>query len=101
MRKYNEILFTRGEQAPNCKDLDLPELEIGCDKLFYQMIIRSDGKISLCCGDAYGTYTMGDCLYDKLEVIWQNEKYDNLRKKMIQYGRQGIGGICRNCDVIN
>lgn len=68
LRKYNEILFTRGEQAPNCKDLDLPELEIGCDKLFYQMIIRSDG---------------------------------NLRKKMIQYGRQGIGGICRNCDVIN
>lgn len=100
LRKYNEILSTRGGQAPNCKDLDLPELQIGCNKLFYQMVIRPDGKVSLCCNDAYGTHTMGDCHSDKLEVIWQNKKYNNLRKTMMQYGRQGIGGICKNCDVI-
>lgn len=100
LRKYTEVLSTRGGQAPNYREKDLPKLQIGCTKVFYQMVIRPDGKVSLCCNDVYGTYNMGDCNSDRLEVIWQNEKYNKIRATMMKYGRQGIGAICKNCDVI-
>ena len=98
LRKYNEVLSTRGGQSPN--NQAQKELNIGCTKPFYQLIIRPDGKVSLCCNDAYGKYTMGDASTERLEDIWQGDKYHDLRQKFLQGGRQAVQGICRYCDTI-
>lgn len=97
LRKINEILYTRGGQAPNNQKkqtLDMP-----CLLPFEQLIIRPDGKVSLCCNDALGTYTMGDCNTESLMDIWHGKAFTGMRNRLMQ-GRQGIR-LCEYCDTVS
>ena len=55
LRKPNEILTSRGGNAPNRKQI--PDYSKDrCILPFRQMIVRPDGKVSLCCNDAIGNH---------------------------------------------
>ena len=96
VRKEHEVLSNRGNQAPNKKEK--PKVQkIKCLLPFVQMVIRPDGKVSLCCNDVYGNYTMGDCNKNKLTEIWWSNRYKKVRKRIREQGRRGIK-ICRYCD---
>jgi MoaA/NifB/PqqE/SkfB family radical SAM enzyme len=73
----NDIRSNRALQAPN-RHL-LQKHKIPCLYPFIQLVIRSDGGVSLCCNDGQGIYTLGDCNKDKLYDIWYNKAYENLR----------------------
>ena len=60
------------------------------------MVIRPDGKISLCCNDALGQMTMGDLTQEKLIDIWRGEKYVELRNDLLK-SRKNVK-LCYNCD---
>lgn len=95
LRKPQEILTSRGGTAPNRKELT----EYGEDRCilpFKQMIIRPDGKVSLCCNDAVGKYTLGDAQSEKLLDIWYNVKFTTVRESLYR-GRKEWGN-CRFCD---
>ena len=49
MRKQNEVLFSRGGNAPNKKNSTT--LDMSCILPFKQIVIRPDGKLSLCNND--------------------------------------------------
>ena len=49
MRKQNEVLFSRGGNAPNTKNSTT--LDMSCILPFKQIVIRPDGKLSLCNND--------------------------------------------------
>lgn len=94
LRKENEVLFSRGGNAPNKHNTK--SLKMSCILPFVQMIIRPDGKISLCSNDAYGQVTLGNANNQTLKEIWFGEEYVKLRA-LLSKGRKNID-LCRFCD---
>jgi radical SAM protein with 4Fe4S-binding SPASM domain len=64
---------------------------------FYNLPIKPDGKISLCCNDALGKMTMGDLSKEGVLDIWLGSKYQQIRKAMLK-GRKFIS-LCSSCDA--
>lgn len=96
LRKPQEILTSRGGTAPNRKEL----VEYGKDRCvlpFKQMIVRPDGKISLCCNDAIGKYTLGDLNKEKILDVWYGPRFQMVRKCL--YGGRDNWGTCKYCDT--
>ena len=96
IRKPNEILTSRGGDAPNRKEL----MSYGNDRCalpFEQLIIRPDGKISLCCNDPLGKVTLGDLNHETLTEVWYGDKYNSVRQALIK-GR-GELAHCKYCDT--
>lgn len=70
-----------------------------CPLNFYQLNVRPDGKVSMCCNDAYGEITLGDLSCSSIEEVWNSYDYKNIRTLSLK-GREYIK-ICSNCDTIN
>ncbi|WP_242832962.1 radical SAM/SPASM domain-containing protein [Butyrivibrio sp. LC3010] len=97
LRKTEEIMTSRGGDAPNVKNIEKYP-NASCILPFTQMVVRPDGKVSLCCNDALGKMTMGDLNTDSLENIWNGEKFEQIRKKILD-GRKNIER-CKYCDTL-
>lgn len=98
LRKPNEILTSRGGNAPNRREL----IEYGQDKCvlpYKQMIIRPDGKVSLCCNDAIGKFSLGDLNSEKLLDVWYGPRFSMVRKCLYE-GRENWGQ-CKLCDTFS
>lgn len=96
MRKKSEHLSTRAGQAANRSKIET--LKSSCIYPFCQLVIRPDGKVSLCCNDALGRMTMGDINTEKIRDIWHNDRYRNVRNILLK-SRAGLE-LCRSCDFI-
>ena len=91
------IRDTRAGMAKNrnrCYFLKSP-----CVLPFKQVIIRPDGKLSLCCQDSLGKFTMGDLTKETILEIWNNQKYKTIRE-LISNGRDKIS-FCSQCDFFD
>lgn len=96
LRKPDEILTSRGGTSPNRKEL----VQYGKDRCilpYKQMVVRPDGKVSLCCNDAVGKYTLGDVNKESLLDIWYGAKFQMVRKCLYE-GRENWGN-CKFCDT--
>ncbi len=96
-RKKNEVLTSRGGQAPNKQKITKCIQEI-CWMPFRQFVIRPTGEVSLCCNDALGKYTLGDLNTQSIQEIWNSKNIKEIRKHMLKYGRKGLK-LCENCDT--
>jgi hypothetical protein len=93
------IRNTRGSRAPNraaSEGLGAMADEVSCLLPFTNMVIRADGKLSLCCCDALGEFTLGDISRQTLVEAWYGEPYRQVREKIYK-GRRQLK-ICENCD---
>lgn len=95
-RKINEVLSTRGGSSPNAQSKKT--LNAGCILPFKQLVIRPDGKVSLCCADALGQMTLGDLTRESLMEVWNGTAYREIRRKIKKEGRSGLR-LCRECDM--
>lgn len=93
--RKDAIRTTRGGLAGNRSRVYF--LRSSCSYPFTQMNIRPDGKVSLCCNDALGKFTLGDLKEQSLLEIWNGEKFWDIRKRMLK-GRHCIS-MCQQCDV--
>ena len=99
-RLHNEVLTSRGGQAPNKKGKnDKTVIDVVCPHPFRQLIIRPTGEISLCCNDPLGKYTLGDLNTQSIREIWNSEKYSAIRREMFTNGRKNLS-LCRDCDSV-
>lgn len=87
LRKPHEVLSSRGGDAPNKTDI-VTYPEASCILPFKQLIIRPDGKVSLCCNDPLGRNTLGDVSKESLVDVWNNERFKTVRRVL----RDGRGG---------
>lgn len=96
LRKPDEILTSRGGDAPNRKVKKEFTTE-RCVLPFEQMIIRPDGKVSLCCNDPYGKETLGDLNKQTMKEVWYGNEFKTIRKGLMM----GRGNIphCKYCDT--
>ena len=61
------------------------------------MVVRPDGKVSLCCNDPLGRETMGDLNEQSIIDVWFGEKYTKTRE-LITKG-PGYIAKCAKCDT--
>lgn len=98
LRKPHEILSTRGGEAPNRK-IKISYSKDRCILPYKQLIIRPDGKVSLCCNDPLGKITLGDLTKDSILDVWNNEQFQMIRKCL--YEGRGTLKHCEYCDVFH
>jgi radical SAM protein with 4Fe4S-binding SPASM domain len=98
LRQVDQLKTTRGGGAPN-RDNGSAIYTSRCAYPFFQMVIRPDGKISLCCNDALGEVTLGDVSSQPLREAWNSEKRREIQNAMLK-GRDQID-ICSKCDNLN
>lgn len=96
LRKTNEILTTRGGDAPNRYE-KVSYANTTCMLPFRQMVVRPDGKVSLCCNDPLGRYQLGDLNRQNVEDVWFGKEFQEIRE-LIAQGRSTIEKCCY-CDV--
>ena len=98
LRKPDEILSNRGGDAPNRnEEVSYPDAK--CILPFKQLIIRPDGKVSLCCNDPLGKNTLADLTKETIIEAWNNQKFQMVREALHK-GRKEWKH-CGNCDVFN
>lgn len=66
-----------------------------CPWIYYSMTIMSNGDVVPCCHDACGKEVMGNLIEDEMEKIWNGEKFQDFRKRILT--KQRSVGICRLC----
>lgn len=96
LRNINECLSTRAGESPNRSKC--AQIKSICILPFSQIVIRPDGKISFCCNDAYGKYTLGDVSTDNIVDIWNNNTFKAIRNNMLK-GRS-FQRPCSKCDML-
>lgn len=96
MRKPNQVLTSRGGNAPN-RPKETLYADDACALPFQQFIVRPTGQVSLCCNDALGEHTLGDLTKESLVEIWYGEKYRQVRQALAK-GRSNYGN-CKFCDT--
>lgn len=96
VRKIHEVLNTRGGQSPN--NHKKQTLAMSCILPYKQMIIRPDGRISLCCNDPYGKNTLADLNRMTMREAWYSERYEKVRRAL-RKKRAGVR-LCRYCDTL-
>ena len=67
-----------------------------CTLPYKQMIVRPDGKISLCCNDALGKMSLGDLTMQTVVEAWNSPEYRRVRA-LLAGGREKIK-LCEYCD---
>ena len=97
LRKQNELLCNRAGSTDN-REITPRKISSSCMYPFQQMVVRPDGKVSLCCNDSLGQMTLGDLTINSVTDVWNNEKFTQIRGAMA-YGRNNIN-LCANCDTI-
>jgi len=96
LRKVHEVLDTRGGQSPN--NHKRKTIKMSCVLPYKQLVVRPDGKTSLCCNDPYGKNTMADLNKMTLKEAWYSDRYEKVRKSL-RRGRSAVR-LCRYCDTM-
>ena len=101
IRELNEILNNRGGNSPNKPNSHFNHYkyfqDVPCSLPFEKLVIRPDGKVSLCSQDAYGEITLGDTNKSSLVEIWHGKPFEKIRKTLINNGRKRLP-LCEICD---
>ena len=104
IKKYNyfevdkdAIRLSRGGNSPNSGVKYT--LNAACCLPLVQLVIRPDGKVSLCCNDALGEHTMGDISNNTILDVWFSSKYKSYRDAIMK-SRKNIEN-CKYCNYID
>lgn len=98
LRLLDELKANRAGHAPN-RSPRPTRFRSRCAYPFFQMVIRPDGKISLCCNDALGDMTLGDVSRRPLQEAWNSSERRAVQTAMLK-GRDAIP-LCAGCDNLS
>lgn len=87
--------YARYKKLPNGQFKVKNKLLNHCWKLWHSCVITWDGVVVPCCFDKDAKHQLGDLKVVNLNTVWQSEKYNTFRKKILK-GRKQID-ICTNC----
>ena len=94
LRYSNEILSNRANSSPNKKGYKV--INSYCSIPYTDLNIFPDGIVGICCCDTKEVTNLGNVNEDNIIDIFNNDKFMNLRKKMIK-GRS-YNEFCKYCD---
>jgi radical SAM protein with 4Fe4S-binding SPASM domain len=67
-----------------------------CERLFTMTVVNPRGQVVLCCGDLNGDVIMGNVQSERLEQIWNNERFTFYRNALNHEGRRNLP-LCSEC----
>jgi radical SAM protein with 4Fe4S-binding SPASM domain len=70
-----------------------------CDFPFFELAVRANGDVVLCCHDLLGESVMGNVYDADLATIWNAQAYRDLRRAMLNRDAQGVHPVCRKCFI--
>jgi len=86
------------------EDTDIADLSVTqkkprrfCDHPFYDVAVRANGDVIMCCYDISGKHVMGNVLNDELLALYQGEAYIALRRAMLRRDASAVPDVCRRC----
>lgn len=86
-RRYREIGNELKTKSRNHK---------GCRRLYYSLVVNSDGKVSPCCFDKFGRYNFGRLDQNGSFLgIWRGQKFSKFRGTLLRDPQ--AFDICKNC----
>ncbi|HVH79064.1 MAG TPA: SPASM domain-containing protein [Stellaceae bacterium] len=94
-RLLDERNSNRAGNAPNRRRV-VGTYRSRCAYPFFEMVVRPDGKLSLCCNDALGEKTLGDLSVQSVSEAWSDSRRHHVQELMLK-GRDKLD-ICRHCD---
>lgn len=94
----NAFLHLEGNWAGACSNVRVPPTS-PCVRLFNQIMILWDGRVSLCCFDGKGEKTFGDLNLTPLVEVLANPEFVRYRRAHIE-GRRPDLLLCGNCTAI-
>ena len=97
IRYVHEILTNRSGSAPNKRKAK--EHHKVCILPYTDITIFPDGTCGLCCNDALEKTKIGDVSINKLQDIWNSQRYRILRE-IIGEDREGYF-FCKGCDFVD
>lgn len=72
-----------------------------CPQMFYELMIHSDGCVSLCCVDYnLKNYNWGNIMEDTIYNIWRGKQFKEMQQCALNYDNISYG-ICEGCDYPN
>ena len=74
----------------------LRAFEKPCGKPFREMSIDWNGKVPICCIAWGGEYIAGDVTKQKISEIWQGDRFNAMRQKLLRGQRDTM--LCKGCD---
>jgi len=97
-RNTEEVKTNRAGNAPN-RNHTPPDFHSRCAYPFFQMVIRPDGKVSMCCNDALGETTLGDVARDGVRKAWTSQERRDIQVRMLE--RRDTIALCAKCDNLS
>jgi hypothetical protein len=70
-----------------------------CDHPFYDIGIRANGDVVLCCYDISGVQVMGNVMTDDLLALYRSEAYVQIRRAMLRHDGSAVPPVCQRCVV--
>ena len=70
-----------------------------CDFPFFELAVRANGDVVLCCHDLLGESVMGSIYKDDLATIWNSQPYRELRRAMLNRDAASVHAVCRKCFI--
>ena len=68
-----------------------------CDHPFYDIAIRANGDVILCCYDISGRHVMGNVMEQDLLPLYQSEAYLEIRRAMLRHDASAVPPVCQRC----
>jgi radical SAM protein with 4Fe4S-binding SPASM domain len=68
-----------------------------CDHPFYDLAVRANGDVILCCYDISGQHVMGNVMEHDLRALYESEAYVQVRRAMLHHDESAIPPVCRRC----
>ena len=68
-----------------------------CDHPFYDIAIRANGDVILCCYDISGRHVMGNVMEQDLLPLYQSEAYVEVRRAMLRHDSAAVPPVCQRC----
>ncbi|MCS7299903.1 MAG: SPASM domain-containing protein, partial [Spirochaetia bacterium] len=85
-----------GSFTKNFKPLSERKSIKTCPMPFFQMVIHSDLKVSICCNDYAQRLVVGDLRNQRPVEIWNGLKWNLIRSSILLYGYKSISA-CGTC----
>lgn len=67
-----------------------------CEWIYSTVTIQVDGSVVPCCRDAKGQYILGNVFKENIYSIWNNEKFNEIRKKIALNQENFV--LCKLCE---
>ncbi|MFQ5955049.1 MAG: radical SAM/SPASM domain-containing protein [Kiloniellales bacterium] len=78
--------------------IKVPDKRVPCHALYQTMPIHSNGDVSICCFDSFGTEVMGNVFAEGVEAVWHGERFGRVRH-FHETGQWDKVPFCKNCNA--